>query len=56
VATNKTVTSSSTGAYSSSWIPVGSYTVTISKTGHTTQTRSATVSTGATTTLNITSF
>jgi hypothetical protein len=56
VSTNKTVTSSSTGSYSSSWIPIGSYTVTVSKTGHTTQTRTAAITTGATTTLSITSF
>jgi Carboxypeptidase regulatory-like domain/Calcineurin-like phosphoesterase len=50
------ITTSSTGAYSSNWIPVGSYTVTVSMAGHTTKTTSTTVSTGATTTVNFTSF
>jgi hypothetical protein len=50
------VKTSSTGAYSSVWIPVGSYTATVTLTGHTTQTKSATVTTGATTTLNFTGF
>lgn len=52
VPTTVTLTSSSTGTYATSWIPVGSYTVTVSKTGHTTQSKSATVSSGATTTVN----
>lgn len=42
----------SSGAYSTSWTPVGSYTITISESGHTTQTKSATVSAGATTTVH----
>ena len=50
----KTVTTSSTGTYSSGWIAVGSYTVTVSKTGFTTQSKSASVAAGATTTVNFT--
>lgn len=50
------VTSSSTGAYSSNWIPVGAYSVIVSMSGHTTQTKSVTVSTGATATVNFTNF
>jgi hypothetical protein len=53
---SKTVTTSSTGSYSSSWIPIGSYTVTVSLSGHTTQNKTAAVNTGAITTLNFTSF
>lgn len=44
----------SSGAYSSSWIPVGSYTVTISESGHTTQSKTATVTAGVTTAVNFT--
>jgi len=54
VSTTVTLTTNSTGNYSSPWIAVGSYTITISKTGHTTQSKTATVSTGATTTVNFT--
>jgi acid phosphatase len=54
IATNKNVTSSSTGTYSSSWIPIGTYTVTVSKSGYTTQQKTATVTTGTATTLNVT--
>jgi large repetitive protein len=50
------VITNSTGAYSSSWIPVGNYTVAVSQSGHTTQTKSAVVNTGVTTTLNFTNF
>jgi hypothetical protein len=54
--TTLTVITNSTGAYSSSWIPIGNYTVAVNQSGHTTQTKSAVVSTGATTTLNFTNF
>jgi hypothetical protein len=54
VATTVTTTTSSTGNYGTTWIPIGSYTVTISKTGRTTQSKTTTVNTGATTTLNFT--
>ena len=56
VANTKTLTTSSTGSYSSGWIAVGTYSVTVAKSGHTTQTKNTTVNTGATTTLNFTSF
>jgi hypothetical protein len=52
VATNITKTTDSSGNFNSSWIPVGSYTVTLSKTGVTSQTKSASVTAGATTTVN----
>ena len=54
IATTVTLTTSSTGSYATSWIPVGSYTVTVAKSGYTTQTKSTNVTTGATTTLNFT--
>ena len=54
--TTLTVITNSTGAYSSSWIPIGNYTVAVSQSGHTAQTKSAVVNTGATTTLNFTNF
>jgi hypothetical protein len=44
----------SSGTYSSNWIPVGSFTINISQTGHTTQSKSATVTAGVTTTVNFT--
>ena len=46
VATTVTLTTNSTGNYATPWISVGTYTVTFSKTGFTTQTKSATVNTG----------
>ena len=49
-----TATTSSTGAYNSGWIPIGSYTVTASPGGFTAQSKSATVNTGATTTVSFT--
>lgn len=52
ISTTVTLTTNSTGDYASPWIAVGSYTVTFSKTGLTTQAKSATVNTGATTTVN----
>jgi Galactose oxidase-like, Early set domain/Carboxypeptidase regulatory-like domain/Glyoxal oxidase N-terminus len=56
VATSTTVTTNSTGNYSSSWIPVGTnYSVTASQTGFTSKTVSpVTVNSGATTTVNFT--
>lgn len=56
ISNTTSVTSSSTGTYSSAWIPVGSYTVTVSMSGRTTQTKSATVTAGATTTVNFSGF
>ena len=54
ISTTADTKSSSTGTYSSSWIPIGSYSVTVSASGHSSQTKSVTVSTGNTTTLNFT--
>jgi hypothetical protein len=56
IATTVTGTTGTTGLFTTNWIPVGSYTVTISKTGHTTQSKTATVSSGATTTITFTGF
>lgn len=52
VANTKTVTTNSSGAYNTSWVPVGTYTVTVSASGYTMQSATAAVNTGATTTLN----
>jgi hypothetical protein len=51
---SKTVTSDSTGAYSSSWIAVGTYTVTVAASGHPGNSATATVATGLTTPLDLT--
>jgi hypothetical protein len=56
VATTVSGSTSSTGAYATSWIPVGSYTVTVTKSGHTTQSKTVTVSSGATSSVAITNF
>jgi photosystem II stability/assembly factor-like uncharacterized protein len=52
IATSVTLTTSSTGAYATNFIPVGTYTITVSATGFTTQSKTATVNTGQTTTVN----
>jgi photosystem II stability/assembly factor-like uncharacterized protein len=54
VPTSVTLTTSSTGAYATNFIPVGTYTITVSATGFTTQSKTATVNTGQTTTVNFT--
>ena len=51
-----TGTTSTSGLFTTTWIPIGTYTVTVAKTGHATQSKSTTVSTGATTTVTFTSF
>jgi hypothetical protein len=56
IATTVTGTTATTGLFTTNWIPVGTYTVTISKTGHTTQSKTATVSAGVTTTITFTGF
>jgi hypothetical protein len=48
----KTVVTDGSGAYNSSWMAIGSYTVSVSATGYAATTSTATVSTGLTTTLN----
>src|SRR5579864_1070651 len=52
IATTVTLTTSSTGAYATNFIPVGTYTITVSATGFTSQSKTATVNTGQTTTVN----
>ncbi len=56
IATTVTGATATTGLFTTNWIPIGTYTVTISKTGHTTQTKTATVSSGVTTTITFTGF
>jgi Domain of unknown function (DUF1929)/Carboxypeptidase regulatory-like domain len=56
IATTVTGTTTTTGIFATNWIPVGTYTVTVAKTGHTTQSKSATVSSGVTTSLTFTAF
>ena len=43
VATTVSGSSSSTGIFTTNWIPVGTYTVTVAKSGFTTQTKTTTV-------------
>jgi hypothetical protein len=52
VSTTVTKTTDTSGNFNSTWIPVGTYTVTFSKTGLTSQSKSATVTAGATTTVS----
>jgi hypothetical protein len=47
-------TTNGSGTFSSNWIPVGSYTVTLSQSGHSSQSKSATVTAGATTAVRFT--
>jgi hypothetical protein len=54
ISTTVTGTTNSSGAFSSNWIPIGTYTVTISESGRTTQTQSATVKSGKITAVNFT--
>jgi galactose oxidase-like protein/carboxypeptidase family protein len=54
ISTTVYLTTDSSGQYLSNWIPVGSYTVTVSKTGYTSQSKSTTVSAGVTSTVNFT--
>ncbi len=53
VTTTLTMTTNSSGGYNTSWVPVGTYTVTVSASGYNTQSNTATVNTGTTTTDNI---
>jgi phosphatidylinositol-3-phosphatase len=52
IATTKTITTGSTGYYNSNWVPVGTYSVVVSASGYTSQTKTISVTTGATSTLN----
>jgi hypothetical protein len=54
VSTTLTVTTNSSGVYTSPWIAIGNYTVQASKSGYSTQTKTATINTGITTTVNFT--
>lgn len=54
ISTTVTGTTNASGVFSSNWIPIGSYTVTISESGHTTQSQTATVTSGKTTAVNFT--
>jgi hypothetical protein len=54
VATSVTVLTNSTGTYTSPWIAIGSYTIQVSRSGYTTQTKTSSVGTGATATVNFT--
>jgi len=56
IATTVTGTTGTTGLFTTPWIPVGTYTVTITKTGHATQTKTGTLSSGVTTTITFTGF
>jgi Carboxypeptidase regulatory-like domain len=51
IATNQSVQTDSTGHYDEGWVPIGSYTVTCSASGFVSQSQTATVATGATTTV-----
>jgi phosphatidylinositol-3-phosphatase len=51
--TTVTLKTSSTGSYASNYIPIGTYTATVSAAGHASKTATVNVSTGATTTLNV---
>jgi carboxypeptidase family protein len=52
VATTVSVSTNSSGVYNSNWVPVGAYTVTVSASGHPTQSKSVNVTTGNTANLN----
>ena len=56
IATTVTGTTNTSGLFTTNWIPVGGYTVTAAKTGHTTQSKSTSVSAGVTTTVTFSSF
>jgi hypothetical protein len=56
LATTVTASTSTAGLFTTNWIPVGTYTVSIAKTGHTTQTKTVTIASGATGSLTFTGF
>ncbi len=56
IATTVAGTTATSGLLTTNWIPIGTYTVTVAKTGHTTQSKSATVTSGVTTSLTFTGF
>jgi hypothetical protein len=54
LATTVNTKTNSSGKYNSGWIPVGPYTITVSKSGYTAQSKTATAVTGKTVTVNFT--
>lgn len=56
IATTVTGATATTGLFTTNWIPIGTYTVTVAKTGHTTQSKPATVTSGVTTSLTFNAF
>jgi hypothetical protein len=56
IATTVTGSSASTGLFTTNWIPIGTYTVTVAKSGFATQTKTTTVTSGVTTSLTFTGF
>ncbi|MBZ5507729.1 MAG: carboxypeptidase regulatory-like domain-containing protein [Acidobacteriia bacterium] len=54
VPTNTTVFTNSSGVYASGWISIGSYTIQAAKSGYTTQSKTSSISTGSTVTVNFT--
>jgi hypothetical protein len=56
IATTVSGSSGSTGVFTTNWIPVGTYTVTVAKSGFTTQSKTTSVSSGVTTSLTFTGF
>jgi hypothetical protein len=56
IATTVTLTTDTSGNYLTNWIPSGNYTIIASKTGRTTQTKTGSITSGATTTVSFTSF
>jgi len=56
IATTVSGSSGSTGIFTTNWIPVGTYTVTVAKSGFATQSKTTSVSSGATTSLTFTGF
>jgi hypothetical protein len=56
IATTVSGLSNSTGIFTTNWIPVGTYTVTVAKSGFATQSKTTTVASGATVSLTFTGF
>jgi hypothetical protein len=56
IATTVVGYTSSTGLFTTNWVPSGTYSVSISKTGHATQTKTTTVASGATASLTFAGF
>jgi hypothetical protein len=56
IATTVSGSTSTTGLFTTNWIPVGTYSVTVAKSGFATQSKTTTVSSGVTTSLTFTGF